>query len=61
MQVKVEQGCIGCGLCVSICPAVFKMGENETAVVACQPAGANVDDAENAASQCPVGVIKTED
>lgn len=61
MTVKIVPGCIGCGLCVSTCPAVFKMGENETAEVANQPDAASEADAKSAAEQCPVGVITAED
>lgn len=61
MEIKIEPGCISCGLCVSTCPTVFKMGETETAVVANQPDAASEMDAQSAAEQCPVGVIKVEE
>lgn len=60
MEIKIEPGCIGCGLCVSTCPEVFEMGANETAQVMAQPDAANATEAKSAAEQCPVGVIKTE-
>lgn len=33
MKVKVSHSaCIGCGLCVRVCPEVFSIGEEATAV-----------------------------
>jgi ferredoxin len=53
--------CIGCGLCVDVCPEVFEMyGDKARAKVNPVP-----PDAEraccDAAEQCPVEAIKTED
>ena len=30
MKAVVEDGCIACGMCVSICPEVFCMGDECT-------------------------------
>lgn len=54
-------GCIGCGLCASTCPEVFRMGEDNLAEVY-----AEVDDtlrptAEEARDGCPVSVISLEE
>ena len=62
MKVKIIEGCIGCGLCVSTCPSVFCIGQDGLAEVCAPPVGAGEDDAvRQAAENCPVGVIKTQD
>lgn len=48
--------CTGCGLCVSVCPDVFEVNDDNVAVVK-DPSGANCD-ANDVASQCPVEAIK---
>lgn len=58
MTVKIEEGCIACGACESICDAVFKVEDvatvNEFAVAD------NIDCVKEAADACPVGVIVVE-
>jgi len=58
MNVKIEDGCIACGACESICDAVFTVEDiavvNETAVAD------NIDCVKEAADACPVGVIVVE-
>lgn len=58
MNVKIEDGCIACGACESICDAVFTVEDvavvNQTAVVD------NIDCVKEAADACPVGVIVVE-
>lgn len=58
MNVKIEDGCIGCGACESICEAVFSIDDvvkvNEAAVAD------NIDCVKEAADACPVGVIVIE-
>lgn len=58
MTVKIEEGCIGCGACESICDAVFSVDEvasvNEAAVAD------NMDCVKEAAEACPVSVIVVE-
>lgn len=61
MQVKINEGCIGCGLCVAGCPAVFSMGEEGTAQVIAQPTAEKFDEVKDAAANCPVGVIEAEE
>ena len=55
MTVKVNDSCIGCGACESICDAVFSIEDkavvNESAVEDC---------VKEAADACPVGAIEVE-
>ncbi len=60
MRVTIDRdGCIGCGLCESICPEVFKLDEEGKAYAS----EGNID-AEykngclSSAKDCPVSVIK---
>ena len=56
MKAKVIEGCISCGICVNICPEVFKFNDE----VYKQPDSSNEDKARSAAESCPVSVIETE-
>ncbi|MDR1327561.1 MAG: ferredoxin [Heliobacteriaceae bacterium] len=55
MTVKIEDGCIACGACESICEAVFKV--EDIAVVNESAVEANMDCVKEAADACPVAVI----
>lgn len=58
MEVSVDQEtCIGCGLCVSSVPTVFRLNDGGKAEVAGQPAAENEAAAEDAARECPVNAI----
>jgi ferredoxin len=46
--------CIGCGTCVALCPAVFKMNSEGKSDVISQE---DVEGAKNAAASCPVAAI----
>ena len=58
MKASVDQdNCIGCGLCVSSCPAVFSMeGVVATAIADAVPP-AEEENASAARDECPVSVI----
>lgn len=60
MKAVIDRdGCIGCELCVSVCPEVFEMSDDGKASVIGEtiPAGSE-DCAHEAAEGCPVEVIK---
>ncbi|MFA6989966.1 MAG: ferredoxin [Candidatus Gastranaerophilaceae bacterium] len=59
MKVTIEDGCIACGACESICDAVFTVED----VAKVNPAGipGNEDAVREAADACPVSVIVVED
>lgn len=62
MKVKIDRdGCIGCGLCAATCPEVFRMADDGLAEVAAAPSPDAEDGAKEAADNCPVQVIETED
>lgn len=58
MTVKIEDGCIACGACESICDAVFKV--EDVATVNEAEVESNMDCVKEAAEACPVGVIVVE-
>lgn len=62
MKYFVNESCIGCGLCESVCPKVFQM-TNEGVAVAIEgevPVDAQ-DTAAQAQSGCPVNAIENDD
>lgn len=58
MAVKVNDSCIGCGACESICDAVFSI--EDKAVVNDSAVADNIDSVKEAADACPVGAIEVE-
>ncbi|HHW79349.1 MAG TPA: ferredoxin [Acholeplasmataceae bacterium] len=56
-KVWIEEGCIACGMCESICPEVFKVDD-----VSNVKEGVNYSEytkqIKEAAESCPMGVIK---
>ena len=58
MNVKIEDGCIACGACESICDAVFTV--EDIAVVNQVTVADNIDCVKEAADACPVGYIVIE-
>ncbi len=61
MKAKVIEGCISCGLCVSICPEVFRMSDEGVSEVYAEPTPDNEESAREAAEGCPVSVIVIEE
>jgi len=62
MKAKIDRdGCIACGMCVSICPAVFAMADDGYAEVIVDEVPAEAeDDAVEAQENCPTSVITVE-
>ena len=58
MNVIVEDSCIACGACESICDAVFSI--EDKAVVNADAVEANADAVQEAAAACPVSAIIVE-
>lgn len=50
-----KKKCIGCGLCVSLCPEVFQLDEEGKSVVKNSQGKCEV---EEAVESCPVGAIE---
>jgi len=50
-----QELCIGCGSCETICPAVFKVINEKSNVIA--PDQCSECDCQSAADLCPVGAI----
>lgn len=59
MKVKIEEGCITCGACESICDAVFTV--EDTVVVNEAAIAGNEEAVKEAADACPVSVIIIEE
>ena len=56
-----REGCISCGLCVSVCPAVFRMGEDGPAEVYVETVPSELEgEVSEAVDGCPVSVISAE-
>ena len=58
MKVRIEDSCIACGACESICDAVFSI--EDIAKVNEANVAANEDGVKEAAESCPVGAIVIE-
>ena len=60
MQVRVNNNCIGCGLCPSLCPGVFTMLSEGVAGAKDEIAPEYYDQVREAAESCPVDAIEVE-
>ena len=58
MKYKVNDNCIGCGLCESTCPEVFSIQGDVTVAIEGEVPGATMASAAEAKEGCPVGAIE---
>lgn len=58
MKTKVNEDCIGCGMCVEVCPEVFQMNSDGFSQVVGDPDNC-ADKVFQAAEICPVNAIET--
>lgn len=62
MKPKVDKDlCIGCGLCESLCLAVFKLNDGKSGVLEGVDYKANKDCIQKAIENCPVQAISWEE
>lgn len=62
LKVYVEnESCIGCGLCVSLCPDVFKMNDSGKSEVKTNELSSLESEVKQCAESCPVNAIKIEE
>lgn len=54
-----QETCIGCGICESVCPAVFKMNDGKAIVIEADYE-ANKETIQEAIDSCPVAAITLE-
>lgn len=60
MKANVNAFCVGCGLCIEICPGVFRMDETENRAVGSVIPEEELDNAHTAEEKCPSGAIAIE-
>jgi ferredoxin len=62
MRVMVdEETCIGCGLCAETCPEVFEMNDDKARVKVDEVSDELAESCKEAAENCPVEAIRTEE
>ncbi|NMB92310.1 MAG: ferredoxin [Parcubacteria group bacterium] len=61
MKVEVNKNkCLGCGMCVNMCPEVFEFKNGKSSVKKNAPIEKNKDCINQAISLCPAQAIKIE-
>lgn len=61
MKVYVEnESCIGCGLCVSLCSDVFKIGDSGKSEIKIENSSDFESEIKQCVEACPVNAIKVE-
>ena len=61
MKAHVNDNCIGCGLCVDVCPEVFQIGDSGLAEAIDEVPAGKEESAKEARDGCPVQAIDIED
>ena len=60
MNVRIEDNCTACGLCVDTCPEVFEMGDSIAEVIVSSVPVELEETVQQAADECPVEAIVVE-
>ena len=60
MQVRIEDTCTSCGLCVDACPEVFEMGSDIAEVTIDEVPKGLEEAVQQAVDECPVEAIIVE-
>lgn len=60
MQVRIEDTCTSCGLCVDACPEVFEMGSDMVEVIIDEVPKGLEEAVQQAVDECPVEAIIVE-
>jgi len=60
MQVRIEDTCTSCGLCVDACPEVFEMGSDMAEVIIDEVPKGLEEAVQQAVDECPVEAIIVE-
>lgn len=61
MKTFVNEDCIGCGLCVNLCPEVFEFNDDGLSEATVDVVPENLEDqVKQAIDECPVAAIETE-
>jgi len=59
MKLKINKNkCLGCGMCVNMCPEVFEFQNGKSSVKKDTELEKNKDCIVQAAENCPIGAIK---
>lgn len=61
MRAYVDENCIGCGLCASVCPEVFELNDDQVAEVTGTISEETEESVKEARDGCPVDAIHTEE
>lgn len=57
MNVRIEDTCVACGVCVDTCPEVFEMGDDIAITLVEKVPFSLIEQVEEAAYDCPVDAI----
>ena len=60
MQVRIEDSCTACGLCIDTCPDVFVMGDELAEITVGEVPAELEESVQQAADECPVEAIVVE-
>jgi ferredoxin len=60
MNVRIEDSCTACGLCLETCPEVFEIGDQLAEVIVEQVPPELEDTVQQAPDECPVEAIVIE-